>query len=155
MLCGVGQVHHRASTSAHDRYLALCALRHRQTTVPQLARDHATMSGRRISRQTLYSRLTETGLYSQCRVFDESSHLDSDRVFPWKENGSRFHPSYETKIDRFGGKGSLLSGCIILCSYTPQYIFDTGTVNSQFYRDEIMEAYERLFWVLWTRTTFL
>ncbi|GFX97442.1 HTH_Tnp_Tc3_2 domain-containing protein [Trichonephila clavipes] len=52
----------RTMTSAQDRYLALSARRHRWTTVPQLARDLSAVSGRIISRQTVYSRLTEVAL---------------------------------------------------------------------------------------------
>ncbi|GFT95616.1 transposable element Tcb2 transposase [Trichonephila clavipes] len=60
----VNQGHHRASASARDHYLALRARRHRWTTAHQLARDLDAVSGRRISRQTLYSRLAETVLYA-------------------------------------------------------------------------------------------
>ncbi|GFV71952.1 hypothetical protein TNCV_2458851 [Trichonephila clavipes] len=60
-------------------------------------------------------------------------HCDSHRVFIWKGNGARFHPSYLTKIDRFGGKGILVCGGIMLGSRIPLYFFDDGTVNSQRY----------------------
>ncbi|GFY25103.1 hypothetical protein TNCV_2692941 [Trichonephila clavipes] len=78
-------------------------------------------------------------------------------VFTWKGNvyGARFHPSYVTKIDRFGGKVILMCGCIMLGSRTPLFVFDASTVNSQRYREEILEAYGRFFWVLWAPTTFL
>ncbi|GFT52150.1 hypothetical protein TNCV_4493731 [Trichonephila clavipes] len=35
----------------------------RRAMAPQLARDLAAMSGRKVSRQTVYSRLAESGLY--------------------------------------------------------------------------------------------
>ncbi|GFT05881.1 hypothetical protein TNCV_3926391 [Trichonephila clavipes] len=57
--------HHRATTSAQDCYLALRARRHRRTKAPQLARDFTAVSGKRISRKTVYSRLSETGIYYQ------------------------------------------------------------------------------------------
>ncbi|GFY01182.1 transposable element Tcb2 transposase [Trichonephila clavipes] len=62
------QSHHRASASAQDRYLALSARRHRRTTAPQLARDLAAVSGRRISRQTVNKHLKEIGLYARLPV---------------------------------------------------------------------------------------
>ncbi|GFV70342.1 hypothetical protein TNCV_4797611 [Trichonephila clavipes] len=34
------------------------------------------------------------------------------------------------------------------------YAFDAGAVNSQSYRDEILEACVRFFWLLWALTTF-
>ncbi|GFY26512.1 hypothetical protein TNCV_2878431 [Trichonephila clavipes] len=63
-------------------------------------------------------------------------------VFSWRENGACFYPSYETKIDRFGGKGFLVRK--MLGSHTPLNVSDAGTINSQRYR-EILEAYLRLF----------
>ncbi|GFV59846.1 hypothetical protein TNCV_4739741 [Trichonephila clavipes] len=60
----VGQGH-TASRSAQDRDLSLSVLRHKWTTAPQLARDLAAVFGRRISRQPVYSRLAETGLYTR------------------------------------------------------------------------------------------
>ncbi|GFT24677.1 hypothetical protein TNCV_2856151 [Trichonephila clavipes] len=61
----VSEGRHRASTTAQYRNLVLSAQRHRRTTVPHLARDLAALSGRRISRQIVYSRLVETGLYDR------------------------------------------------------------------------------------------
>ncbi|GFS48163.1 hypothetical protein TNCV_2295841 [Trichonephila clavipes] len=39
-----------------------------RTTTPQLARDIAAMSKRRVFRQSVYRSLAETGLYAQCPV---------------------------------------------------------------------------------------
>ncbi|GFW15837.1 hypothetical protein TNCV_1545711 [Trichonephila clavipes] len=43
-------------------------------------------------------------------------------VFIRRENGAHVHPSYVTKIDRFGGKGILVCSGIMLGSLTPQYV---------------------------------
>ncbi|GFU71843.1 transposable element Tcb1 transposase [Trichonephila clavipes] len=59
----------RASTSAQNWYLALSAQRHRRTRAPHFARDLAAVSGRRISRQTVYSNIPETGLYASRPVW--------------------------------------------------------------------------------------
>ncbi|GFX45483.1 hypothetical protein TNCV_2740201 [Trichonephila clavipes] len=64
----VDQGCHRAPTSAHDQYLAISARRHRRATASQLARDFATVSGRRICRQTVHSRLANMCLYALCLV---------------------------------------------------------------------------------------
>ncbi|GFV53430.1 ankyrin repeat and sterile alpha motif domain-containing protein 1B [Trichonephila clavipes] len=61
---------HRATAPAQDRYLALRAWRHRRITASQLARDLAALSGRRISRQTVYKRLAENGIYTRRPVVD-------------------------------------------------------------------------------------
>ncbi|GFU24272.1 hypothetical protein TNCV_3395921 [Trichonephila clavipes] len=58
----VSQGHHRASTSAQNCYLALSPQRRRLTVAPQLSRDLAAVSGRRISRKMVYSCLAEIGL---------------------------------------------------------------------------------------------
>lgn len=60
-----GQGRPRATTPAQDRYLALSARRHRQTTATELSRDLAAASGKRISRQTVYRRLAERALYAR------------------------------------------------------------------------------------------
>ncbi|GFV77659.1 transposable element Tcb1 transposase [Trichonephila clavipes] len=65
---------------------------------------------------------------------DESKYTkqsDSRRVISWRESGAHFHPSYVTKIDRFGGKGVLVCGVVMLGSRTTLYVFD---VNLQRYR---------------------
>ncbi|GFV68482.1 hypothetical protein TNCV_3129381 [Trichonephila clavipes] len=74
-----------------------------------------------------------------------SQKKDSRRVLTWRENGARFYPSYVIKIDRYGGKGILECDGIMLGNCTPLYVLDAGTVNSQRYRDDILEAYVRVF----------
>ncbi|GFY01183.1 hypothetical protein TNCV_5076501 [Trichonephila clavipes] len=76
------------------------------------------------------------------RVDEEmASPVMSRRVFTWRENGVCFHPSYGTNIDRFGAKGIIVCGGILLSSCTPVYVFDASTVNSQCYTDQILKAY--------------
>ncbi|GFS84429.1 hypothetical protein TNCV_4606211 [Trichonephila clavipes] len=58
---------HRASTSAKNCYLVVSTRRHRRTLARHLARDFA--AGIIISRQTVYSLLAETALYSQHPVW--------------------------------------------------------------------------------------
>ncbi|GFX61302.1 hypothetical protein TNCV_1171411 [Trichonephila clavipes] len=69
---------------------------------------------------------------------------DSRRVCRWRENGTGFHPFYATKIDILDVKGILVCGSMMLDSRSQLYVFDAGTVNSQHYKDEILEACERL-----------
>ncbi|GFW65626.1 hypothetical protein TNCV_3550491 [Trichonephila clavipes] len=58
----VSHGHDRTSASSKERYLDLSAQLHRRTTALQFAWDLAAVSRRRISMQTLCSRLAETGL---------------------------------------------------------------------------------------------
>ncbi|GFV57942.1 transposable element Tcb2 transposase [Trichonephila clavipes] len=70
---------------------------------------------------------------------------DSHRILIWKERGSRNHPSNIIERDRYGGRGVLVWGGIMLGSRTDLHIFDTGSVNGKRYCNEILLPYVRLF----------
>ncbi|GFV65692.1 transposable element Tcb2 transposase [Trichonephila clavipes] len=54
---------------------------------------------------------------------------DSHRILIWRERGSRNHPSNIIERDRYGGRGVLVWGSIMLGSRTDLHIFDAGSVN--------------------------
>lgn len=54
-------------------------------------------------------------------------------------------PPVQKKIHRFGSKGILVCGSIILSSCRSLHFFDVGIVNAHRYKDEILEIYMRLF----------
>ncbi|GFY15357.1 hypothetical protein TNCV_1571681 [Trichonephila clavipes] len=56
---------HTETAPAQNSYIALSAWRHWLTTASQLNRDLSAVSGTRISRQTVYSHLAETGLFTR------------------------------------------------------------------------------------------
>ncbi|GFX22261.1 transposable element Tcb2 transposase [Trichonephila clavipes] len=70
---------------------------------------------------------------------------DSHRILIWRERGSRNHPSNIIERDRYGGRGVLVWGDIILGSRTNLHIFDAGSVNGTRYCNEILLPYVRLF----------
>ncbi|GFX03531.1 transposable element Tcb1 transposase [Trichonephila clavipes] len=70
---------------------------------------------------------------------------DSHRILIWRERGSRNHPSNIIERDRYGGRGVLVWGGIMLGSRTDLYIFDAGSVNGTRYCNEILLPYVRLF----------
>ncbi|GFV32582.1 transposable element Tcb1 transposase [Trichonephila clavipes] len=70
---------------------------------------------------------------------------DSHRVLIWRERGSRNHPSNIIERDRYGGRGVLVWGGIMLGSRTVVHIFDAGSVNGTRYCNEILLPYVRLF----------
>ncbi|GFW63273.1 transposable element Tcb2 transposase [Trichonephila clavipes] len=70
---------------------------------------------------------------------------DSHRILIWRERGSRNHPSNIIERDRYGGRGVLVWGGIMLGSRTDLHIFDAGSVNVTRYCNEILLAYVRLF----------
>ncbi|GFW31168.1 transposable element Tcb2 transposase [Trichonephila clavipes] len=81
-------------------------------------------------------------LYDESR-FSLSS--DSHRILIWGERGSRNHPSNIIERNRYGGRGVLVWGGIMLGSRTDLHIFDAGSVNGTRYCNEILLPYVRLF----------
>ncbi|GFW28969.1 transposable element Tc1 transposase [Trichonephila clavipes] len=70
---------------------------------------------------------------------------DSHRILIWREQGSRNHPSNIIERDRYGGRGVLVWGGIMLGGRTDLHIFDAGSVNGTRYCNEILLPYVRLF----------
>ncbi|GFS50675.1 hypothetical protein TNCV_2042461 [Trichonephila clavipes] len=70
---------------------------------------------------------------------------DSHRILIWRERGSRNRPSNIIERDRYGGRGVLVWGGIMLGSRTDLHIFDAGSVNGTRYCNEILLPYVRLF----------
>ncbi|GFX20437.1 transposable element Tcb2 transposase [Trichonephila clavipes] len=70
---------------------------------------------------------------------------DSHRILIWRERGSRNHPSNIIERDRYGGRGVLVWGGIILGRRTDLHIFEAGSVNGTSYCNEILLPYVRLF----------
>ncbi|GFT29260.1 transposable element Tcb2 transposase [Trichonephila clavipes] len=78
-----GQGRKRMTTASEDRYLALTARRNRKATARQLSSELAAATGAVASRQTIYRRLNEKGLYARkprvCVLL--SSQKKRDRFF--------------------------------------------------------------------------
>ncbi|GFY35584.1 transposable element Tcb2 transposase [Trichonephila clavipes] len=70
---------------------------------------------------------------------------DSHGILIWRERGSRNHPSNIIESDRYGGRGVLVWGGIMLGSRTDLHIFDAGSFNGTRYSKEILLRYVRLF----------
>ncbi|GFW39717.1 transposable element Tc1 transposase [Trichonephila clavipes] len=149
----------RGTTPADDRYIVLQARRNRRQTAGEIARHTTQGTGRPISRFTVARRLHGGGLFARRPVrcvplmpdhrrrhesrFSLSS--DSHRILIWRERGSRNPPSNIIERDRYGGRGVLVWGGIMLASRTDLHIFDVGSVNGTRYCNEILLPYVRLF----------
>ncbi|GFU89623.1 transposable element Tcb2 transposase [Trichonephila clavipes] len=70
---------------------------------------------------------------------------DSHRILIWRKRGSCNHPSNIIERDRYGGRGVLVWGDIMLGSRTDLHFFDAGSVNGTRYCNEILLPYVRLF----------
>ncbi|GFU19969.1 transposable element Tcb2 transposase [Trichonephila clavipes] len=138
----------RGTTPADDRYIVLQARRNRRQTAGEIARHTTQATGRPISRFTVARRLHGGGRFARRPVPYESRFSlssDSHRILIWRERGSRNHPSNIIKRDRYGGRGVLVWGGIMLGSRTDLHIFDAGSVNGTRYCNEILLPYVRLF----------
>ncbi|GFT65201.1 transposable element Tcb2 transposase [Trichonephila clavipes] len=129
----------RGTTPADDRYIVLQARRNRRQTAGEIARHTTQATGRPILRFTVARRLHG----SDESRFSLSS--DSHRILIWRERGSRNHPSNIIERDRYGGRGVLVWGGIMLGSRTDLHIFDAGSVNGTRYCNEILLPYVRRF----------
>ncbi|GFV63528.1 transposable element Tcb1 transposase [Trichonephila clavipes] len=133
----------RGTTPADDRYIVLQARRNRRQTAGEIAGHTIQATGRPISRFTVTVVVClHDALYDESR-FSLSS--DSHRILIWRERGSRNHPSNIIERDRYGGRGVLVWGSIILGSRTDLHIFGAGSVNGTRYCNEILLPYVRLF----------
>ncbi|GFX48458.1 transposable element Tcb2 transposase [Trichonephila clavipes] len=135
----------RGTTPADDRYIVLQARRNRRQTAGEIAR-HDT--GDWMTDIAFYRGQKTARWWSVCTTPYESRFSlssDSHRILIWREQGSRNHPSNIIERDRYGGRGVLVWGGIMLGSRTDLHIFDAGSVNGTRYCNEILLPYVRLF----------
>ncbi|GFS52814.1 transposable element Tcb2 transposase [Trichonephila clavipes] len=121
----------RRTTPANDRYIALQARRiRRRQQEKSLDTRHRRLDDRyRVLPWPEDSTVVvclHDALYDESR-FSLSS--DSHRILIWRERGSRNHPSNIIERDRYGDRGVLVWGGIMLGSRTDLHIFDAGSVN--------------------------
>ncbi|GFV11107.1 transposable element Tcb1 transposase [Trichonephila clavipes] len=121
----------RGTTPADDKYIVLQARRNRKRSL--WCREHRNW------RDNEWGRV----LFTDESRFSLSS--DSHCILIWRERGSRNHPSNIIERDRYGGRGVLVWGGIMLGSRTDLHIFDAGSVNGTRYCNEILLPYVRLF----------
>ncbi|GFS47579.1 hypothetical protein TNCV_3133761 [Trichonephila clavipes] len=78
-------------------------------------------------------------------LFTDESRFSLSSDSHLERAGSRNHPSNIIERDRYGGRGVLVWGGIMLGSRTDLHIFDAGSVNGARYCNEILLPYVRLF----------
>ncbi|GFW42617.1 transposable element Tcb1 transposase [Trichonephila clavipes] len=135
----------RGTTPADDRYFVLQARRNRRQIAGEIARHRRLDDRYRVlpwPEDCTVVVCLHDALYDESR-FSLSS--DSHRILIWRERGSRNHPSNSIERDRYGGRGVLVWGGIMLGSRTDLHIFDAGSVNGTRYCNAILLPYVRLF----------
>ncbi|GFW06206.1 transposable element Tcb2 transposase [Trichonephila clavipes] len=137
----------RGTTPADDRYIVLQARRNRRQTAGEIdSTRHRRLDDRyRVlpwPEDCTVVVCLHDALYDESR-FSLSS--DSHRILIWRERGSRNHPSNIIERDRYGGRGVIVWGGIMLGSRTDLHIFDAGSVNGTRYCNDILLPYVRLF----------
>ncbi|GFU33171.1 transposable element Tcb1 transposase [Trichonephila clavipes] len=131
----------RGTTPADDGYIVLQARRNRRQTAGEIARHTTQATGRPIYRVLPWPEDCTVVVCLHDALYDESRFSlssDSHRILIWRERGSRNHPSNIIERDRYGGRGVLVWGGIMLGSRTDLHIFDAGSVNGTRYCNEIL-----------------
>ncbi|GFX19442.1 transposable element Tcb2 transposase [Trichonephila clavipes] len=134
----------RGTTPADDRYIVLQARRNRREK--SLYTRHRRLNDR--YRVLPWPEDCTVVVCLHDALYDESRFslsCDSHRILIWRERGSRNHPSNIIERDRYGGRGVLVWGGIMLRSRTYLHIFDAGSVNGTRCCNEILLPYVRLF----------
>ncbi|GFX65226.1 transposable element Tcb1 transposase [Trichonephila clavipes] len=137
------QGHRRATTPNEDSYLVLMARRHRNMNVTLLQQQLRSATGTTVSTQNVRNRLHGVGLYPRrpmvcVRLTSRHRRDRRERIFIWRDRGSRNNPAFVHKSVRFGSGGVLVYGGISIDGRTDLYIIRDGPRTTRRYRDEIL-----------------
>ncbi|GFW47567.1 transposable element Tcb2 transposase [Trichonephila clavipes] len=137
-----GQGRRRATTPNEDRYLVLTAWRHRNMNAT-LQQHLRSATGTTVSTQTVRNRLHGVGLYAHrplicVRLTSRHRRDRRERIFIWRDRGSRNNTAFVHKSVRFGGGGVLVYGGISIDGRTDLYIIRDGPLTARRYREEIL-----------------
>ncbi|GFV35169.1 transposable element Tcb2 transposase [Trichonephila clavipes] len=138
-----GQDRRWATTPDEDRYLVLTARRHQNMNATLLQQHLRSATGTTVSTQTVRNRLHGVDLYARrpmvCVRLTSRHHRNRrERIFIWRDRGSRNNPAFVHISVRFGGEGVLVYGGISIDGRTDLYIILDGPLTARRYRDEIL-----------------
>ncbi|GFX22062.1 transposable element Tcb2 transposase [Trichonephila clavipes] len=138
-----GQGRRRATMPNEDRYLVLMAPRHRNMNATLVQQHLRSATGTTVSSQTVRNRLHGVGLYARrplvcVRLTSRHRHVRRERIFIWRDRGSRNNPAFVHESVRFGGGGVLVYGGISIDGRTDLYIIRDRPLTARRYRDEIL-----------------
>ncbi|GFW57593.1 transposable element Tcb2 transposase [Trichonephila clavipes] len=138
-----GQGRRRAATPNEDRYLVLTARRHLNMNATLLQQHLRSATGTMVSTQTVRHRLHGVGLYARrplvcVRLTSRHRHDRRERIFIWRDRGSRNNTAFMHESVRFGGAGVLVYDGTSIDGGTDLYIIRDGPLTARRYRDEII-----------------
>ncbi|GFW91089.1 transposable element Tcb2 transposase [Trichonephila clavipes] len=138
-----GQGCRRATTPNEDRYLVLTARRHRNMNATLLQQHLRSATGTTVSTQIVRNRLHGVGLNARrplvcVRLTSRLRRDGRERIFIWRDRGSRNNPAFVHESSRFGGGGVLVYGGISIDGRTDLYIIRDEALTAHRYRDEIL-----------------
>ncbi|GFX66978.1 transposable element Tcb2 transposase [Trichonephila clavipes] len=138
-----GQGRRRATTPNEDSYLVLTARKHRNMNATLLQQYLRSATGNTASTQTVRNWLHGVGMYARrhmvcVRLTSRHRRDRKERIFIWKDRGSRNNPAIVHESVRFGGGGVLVYGGISIDGHTDLYIIRDGPLTARRYRDEII-----------------
>ncbi|GFW42632.1 transposable element Tcb2 transposase [Trichonephila clavipes] len=133
----------RATTPNEDRYLVLTSRRHRNMNATLLLQHLRSATGTTVSTRTVRNRLHGVGLHAHrpmvcVRLTSRHRRDRRERIFIWRDHGSRNNPAFAHQSVRFGGGGVLVFGGISIDGRTDLYIIRDGSLTARRYRDEIL-----------------
>ncbi|GFX39016.1 transposable element Tcb2 transposase [Trichonephila clavipes] len=137
-----GQGRRRATTPNEDSFLVLTARRHRNMNATLLQQHLRSATGTTVSTQTVRNGLHGVGMYARrtavcIRLTSRHRRDRRERIFIWRDRGSRNNPAFVHESVRFCGGGVLVYGGISIDGRTDIYIIRDGPLTARRYRDEI------------------
>ncbi|GFW76784.1 transposable element Tcb2 transposase [Trichonephila clavipes] len=131
------------TTPNEDRYLVLTARRHRNINATLLQQHLLSATGTTVSTQTVRNRLRGLGQYARrpmvcVRLTSRHRRDHRERIFIWKDRGSRNNPAFMHESVRFSGGRVLVYSGISIDGCTDVYIIRDGPLTARRYKDEIL-----------------
>ncbi|GFV32887.1 transposable element Tcb2 transposase [Trichonephila clavipes] len=132
-----------ATTPNKDRYLVLTARRHQDMNSTLLQQHLRSATGTTVSTQTVRNQVHGVGLYARratvcVRLKSRHRRDRRERIFIWRDRGSRNNPAFVHEIIRFGGGGVLVDGGISIDGRIYLYIMRDGPLTARRHMDEIL-----------------
>ncbi|GFT84463.1 transposable element Tcb2 transposase [Trichonephila clavipes] len=138
-----GQSLRSATTPNEDRFVELTARRHRNINATLLQQHLRSVTGTTVSTQTVRNRLHGVGMYAPrtvvcVRLTSRHPRDRRERIFIWRDRGSRKNPAFVHESVRFGGGRVLVYSGISIDGRTDLYIIRDEPLTACLYRDEIL-----------------